>query len=221
MTLQKLKNKIIILSSLLFVFQGVFSQTIESVYTNMPDVLNPTLSKQNRLELLEYFKVGQSDSVTNRFGNQAYITVFDSVYQVIKVKNTLVSTFEIKLFNINGNVPIVGIISTVCAPVCQSAIQFYDTAWNVVPLKFKMPDATDWINNDSLIQTVIDKQWIKSVMKTSFITLSFGVDTNTISAKNNSLQFLSVEDKKQLDPFVNDQIFVYHLKDKIWVKEPN
>ena len=198
--------------------QTSFSQTIERVYINMPDVLNPTLSKQNRLELLEYYKAGQSDSVTNRFGNQAYITLFDSLNQVLKVKNTQVSIFEMKLFNFKGNVPVVGVISTVCAPVCQSVIQFYDTAWNVVSLKFQMPNAIEWIKIDSLSQTAIDRKWIKNVLKTSFISLSFALDLNTIIAKNNSLEFLCEEDRKLIAPFVKTDSLIYHLKDKSWEK---
>lgn len=219
MIARKLKNEIILLSCLLFISISMFSQTIEGLYVNMPDKLNPTLSKQNRLELLEYYKAGQGDSVANRFGNFVYISIFDTIQQVVKVKNTSVSTFEMKLFRLEDNTPVVGIISTVCAKVCQSSLQFYDTAWNVVPLKFQMPKAVEWLKDDSLIQTNIDKEWIKNQLATSFISLDFTSDKNAIVAKNNTFQFLSEEDRKQVEPFVTDKSFVYNLKDRTWVKE--
>lgn len=219
MIVQKLKNKIMLMSCLLFVTISIDSQTIESLYVNMPDKLNPTLSKQNRLELLEYYKAGQGDSVTNRFGNVAFVSIFDSIQQVVKIKNTPVSTFTMKLFRLGDNTPVVGIISTVCATVCMSSVQFYDTAWNVIDLKFEMPKAVEWLKNDSPIETSIDKEWIKNQLATNFISLDFAIDKNAIIAKNNTLQFLSEDDRKQVEPFVTDNSFVYNLKDRTWVKE--
>ena len=56
---QFLKNSLLVICFLIVCFQGIMSQSIEKLYVNMPDFLNPTLSKQNRLELLEYHKAGQ------------------------------------------------------------------------------------------------------------------------------------------------------------------
>ncbi len=219
MIVQRLKNKIKLLSCLLFVSISSFSQTIESLYVNMPNKLNPTLSKENRLELLEYYKAGQGDSVANRFGNLAFVTAFDSIQQVLKIRNTPVSTFDMKLFRLENNKPVIGIISTVCASVCQSSVQFYDTAWNVIPLRFQMPKAIEWLKNDSLTQTNIDSKWIRNQLTTSFISLEFAIDKNAIVAKNNTLQFLSEEDKKQIEPFVSTNPFLYNLKNGVWIKE--
>ena len=76
---------------------GAFSQSIEKCFINMPENLNPILSKKSKMELLEYHKAGQSESIQNRFGNQVYLQVFDTLNNRIVVKNTESSTFEIKL----------------------------------------------------------------------------------------------------------------------------
>lgn len=215
---RRLMNSSILLCCMLQITQGVFAQTVEKWYVNMLDGLNPTLSKQNRLELLEYYKAGQGDSVTNRYGNQARLLAYDSISQSIVVKNTPNSIFEMKMFDLVDSSKIIGIISTVCAPICQSSIQFYDTAWNLISIQFTMPKAIEWLNVESLENKNIDKKWVENVLENSFITLTFDAVKNTIIAKNNSMEFISEIDRKLILPFMNDKTFVYQMKGRTWVR---
>ena len=213
------RNKGLIIS-FLFVCGSVVSQSIEELYVKMPDILNPTLSSQNRLELLEYHKAHQSDSTLNRFGNQVYLIVMDTLNEHIVVKNTATSTFDMKLNYSADSVPYIGIIRTVCAPVCHSTVEFYDTAWNVLALQFSMPKAIEWLDGKSTNPDIIDSGWLKKTLDISFVSLSFGCDNNIITAKNNSLDFLSAENRKIIRPIISDIIFSYKLKNRMWVQEP-
>ncbi|NDP22737.1 MAG: DUF3256 family protein [Paludibacter sp.] len=215
---QLITNKILFCYILLFT-QSVFAQTVENWYVNMPDELNPTLSKQNRLELLEYYKARQGDSVTNRYENQAHVLVFDSINRCLKVKNTPSTTFEMKIFNNEDSIPFLGIINTVCAPICHSVVQFYDTAWNRIPIQFTMPKAMEWLNKDSLENNNVDKEWVEHQLENTYITLTFDEVNMSIMAKNNTLEFMSETDRKLISPFINDKEFIYKLKDKIWMRQ--
>jgi len=115
---QQFRNNIILLIGFALIGQLSYSQTIENLYVNMPDFLNPTLSKQNRFELLEYHKAHLSDSTTNRFENQTSLVLMDTVNEHIVVKNTAVSSFDMKLLTLEDSTLVIGIIRTVCAPVC-------------------------------------------------------------------------------------------------------
>jgi len=212
-------NKYILFFYILLFVQSLFSQTIEKWYLNMPDKLNPTLSKQNRLELLEYYKVRQGDSITNRFGNKARVLVFDSINRCLIVKSTPSTTFEMQIFNTEVGVPFLGIINTVCAPVCHSNLQFYDTTWNSIPIQFTMPKAIEWLNKDSLDNKNIDKEWVEQQLENTYITLTFDGVNLLIIANNNSLEFMSETDRKLISPFINDKKFIYKLKNKIWMKQ--
>lgn len=216
--LRRIMNNSILLCCMLLFTHNIIAQTVEKWYVNMPDGLNPTLSKQNRLELLEYYKAGQGDSVINRYGNQARLVAFDSINQSLVVKNTPNSIFEMKMFNLVDSTKVIGIISTVCAPICQSSIQFYDTAWNSIPIQLTMPKAIEWLNMDSLENKNVDKKWVGNLLENSFITLTFDAVNNTLVAKNNSMEFMSEIDRKLILPFMNDKPFVYQLKGRIWVR---
>ena len=215
--LQKSNNWLIIL--FLCLSQSVISQSIEDLYVKMPDILNPTLSSQNRLELLEYHKVHQSDSVQNRYGNQAYLLVMDTLNERLLVKNTPTSMFEMKINYLKDSLPYIGIIKTICAPVCHSTIEFYDTAWNVIPLQFVMPKAVKWLMPANIDNDIVDQDWVKKSLEISFISLSFAPDNDDIIAKNNTLDFLSEADRKIIKPYVSEKPIEYKLQNNIWIRK--
>ena len=216
--LQK-RNSTLVLS-LLLLCGSVFSQSIEELYVKMPDILNPTLSSQNRLELLEYHKAHQSDSTVNRFGNQAYLILMDTLNEHIVVKNTPTSIFDLKLNYTNDSVPYIGIIRTVCSTTCHSSIEFYDTAWHAIPLQFIMPSSIEWFDGKNINSDLIDSGWLKKTLEISFISLNFGNENNVITAKNNTPDFLSIDDRKLIKPYLSDRILKYKLQNGIWVREP-
>ena len=210
------KNNRVLLICLLFISVGSMAQTVEKWYVNMPDILNPTLSKQNRMELLEYHKAGQGDSIANIFKHQAYLLKFDTLNQHILVKNTPSSTFEMKILNQSDSSVIIGIIRTVCAPVCMSTIEFYDTAWNSIPVQFNMPSATEWVDFNKIPAEKIDLQWVRSLMGMSFVSLSFSDKDQFVLAKNNTLDYISEEDRKVIAPYVSDKSITFKLKERTW-----
>jgi len=209
-------NNRLLIVCLLFISAGSMAQTIEKWYVNMPDVLNPTLSKQNRMELLEYHKAGQGDSIANIFKNQVYLLKFDTLNQQILVKNTPSSTFEMKILNLPDNSSIIGIIRTVCAPVCMSTIEFYDSAWNSIPVRFTMPAAIEWVDLNKIPAEKIDLQWVRSLMGISFVSLHFSDKDQSVLAKNNTLDYISDEDRKVIAPYVSDKNITFKLKDRTW-----
>jgi len=213
------KSNLLVFCCLLCLNQTLSAQTIEECYVNMPDILNATLSKRNRLELLEYHKAHQSDSVANRFGNQTHLVSLDSLNQRIVVRNTASSTFEMKILSLEDSTKIIGIIRSVCAPVCLSTVEFYDTAWNAMPIQFTMPKAIEWMDEKSIPTHEIDLQWVRNVMDVSFVSLSFSVQGQSLVAKNNTMDFLSEQDRKLLNPYVVKKTISFSLKNRIWVQE--
>jgi len=214
-----LKNNLIS-GFLLLVSPGILGQTVEKLYVNMPDAFNPTLTSQNRLELLEYHKAGQGDSITNRFGLKSYLVGYDSLQQQIVVKNSPGSTFEMKILRLEDHTPVVGIIRTVCAPTCLSTVEFYDTAWNRIPVQFTMPKAIEWLDVASIPSDKIDVQWAGHLMGIGFISLHFSDKNQQLVAKNNTLDFLSVEDRKVVAPYVSNKTLSYELKGLAWQRKP-
>ena len=210
-------NKTILIFAFVLSFQFALSRSIETAYINMPEVLNPTISKENRLELLEYYKVGSKDSVINRFGNAVRVIQMDNTNQLLKIQNTKSTVFEMKLFILDDNAPVIGVIHTVCAPVCQSMVQFYDTAWSPIKLDFTMPKSIEWLQNDSLAATNTDKKWALKQLEDSFVSLTFSEEKLGIEATNNILEFLSDDIRPEITPFISQKRLIYRLNGRSWV----
>ncbi|MGC3978242.1 MAG: DUF3256 family protein [Paludibacteraceae bacterium] len=75
-----------------------------------------------------------------------------------------------KLFPIENKIDTasyaVGVISTVCAPVCSSYILFYNADWSKIDKSYTLPTAADWLLDKTQI-----KQGVKltDIFKTTFI----------------------------------------------------
>ena len=208
------------IGSLMVLSQNLHAQNVEKYYVNMPDALNPVLSKQNRLELLEYFKAGQGDSIINRLGNKSRILSFDTLSQRLLIRNTAISTFDMKILVPDDQTMAIGIIRTVCGPICLSTVEFYDTAWNRLPIQFDMPRAIDWVDKGSIAKENVDAKWVENVLENSFISLSFDSKDQLIHAKNNSMEFVSDEDRKLISPLVVDKTLLFRLVQRKWIPEP-
>ena len=216
---RKLKNRNNwLVVCLLLLSQVIFSQSIENLYVKMPDILNPTLSGQNRFELIEYVKAHKGDSIENRFGKQAHLLIMDTLNKRIVVQNTHTSVFEMKVNDLKNGKPYIGIIRSICAPICNSVVEFYDTAWSAIPIQFTMPKAVEWVDLRKIKKDIVDVNWVKKISEISFVTLSFSDKNNEIVAKNNSFEFLSEADRKTILPFVTNQQFKYKLVDKTWMR---
>jgi hypothetical protein len=213
-------NKCLVLCGVVLCSQFIAAQNVEKLYVDMPDALNPTLSKQNRLELIEYYKSGHGDSISNRFGKSAHLLTLDSLNSFVQVKNTSSSSFAMKVLRLDDNKPVLGVIRTVCAPVCQSVIEFYDTAWKPIPLQFTMPGAIEWVNKTKVDSADLDMRWVESVLQNSFVSLSFDSVTGAIIAKNNSVDFMSDEDRKLIAPLLEDKPIRFEFRNNTWQRKP-
>lgn len=217
---QKKRNKWLVLCGVVLCNQFIAAQNIEKLYVGMPDVLNPTLSKQNRLELVEYYKSGHGDSIANRFGKSAHLLTLDSLNSFVQVKNTSSSSFAMKVLRLDDNKPVLGVIRTVCAPVCQSVIEFYDTTWKPMLLQFILPKAIEWVNKTKVDSVDLDMRWVESVLQNSFVSLSFDSVNGAIIAKNNSTDFMSDEDRKLIAPLLDDKPIRFELQNNKWQRKP-
>ena len=201
---QTMRNSLSIL--LIFLSSITYALNVENCFSTMPNALLPVLTQQQRIELLEYYKAELGDSIENRFGNQSCIQFFDTTTQHLKVQTTESSTFELFILQPDTlTQPIIGIIRTICAPICHSSVAFYDSAWHTIPTPFDIPKAAEWINASALTENEDAKSLIQPFLSINFISLQFDAKNSTLVAFNNNLDFLTTEERKQVQPFIKQE----------------
>lgn len=182
------------------------AQTIDKYLVDMPSYLMPALSSSLRLELMEYYKSEQRDSIKNLFGYKAKLLALDTINNYVSIQSTSGSRFEMKTFQLQDSSVVIGIINTVCAPVCSSYIHFFDKNWKAANLNFPKLSNENWLLTP---EKITDGTKVEKLMKTTFVELSFNPANNSITARNNSIDLLSVEDQITVRPFVKKENILF------------
>ena len=107
------------------------AQEARTYFKNMPDSLSPLLTSVNRADFIDFLDSKMKAEVSNSFGGKSEMTELAPDY--IRVKMTPQSTWEMKLLPVNDSTKVICTVSTVCAPACDSHINFYTTDWKEVP----------------------------------------------------------------------------------------
>lgn len=190
-------KKILCLSALLMLINfSVQPKDIADYFIDMPSYLMPTFESSYRVELLENHLESGRDSLENRFGTKVVLLELDTINQHIVLQSTSSSHFEMQIIE-NQNDTLIGIINTVCAPVCSSYFKFYDTEWKEVKVDFPSFDTKKWLKYSNSND---DNELVERLIKVNFIELRFNPKEQEIEAINNSLEYLSDEEKLLVEP---------------------
>jgi len=98
------------------------------------------------------------------------------------------------------------VIRTVCGPVCSSYIHFYDKSWNELKMDLPKLSNRDWLKNP---EEMVNGEKVENILRTSFIELTINPLDNTVEARNNSVEYLSLEDKITVRTFVKKENIIF------------
>lgn len=133
---------------------GVDTLSMETLFSTMPDSIIPYLSKNNRLDMMDFMKSKMTAAVENSFGQKTVMTDFTPDY--IKVQLHKGCDLEMRRFSYVGNshentaVCVVFTFKEGEQNQLSSRILFYDTAWNRLFTKVRIPEFRQFWSADSL-----------------------------------------------------------------------
>ena len=185
---------------------GGRAQELRSLFVAMPDSVLPLLTKTNRMDCIDFLDSNMKAEVKNRFNNTSELKVLTKDY--LELQLTSQSSVEMKLLPMNDSVKVVCMVHTVCGPVCDSEITFYDTQWKQLPSKnfITLPevDRFYYLNtNDESYATVrkaADMYLMKANLSSEASTLTFIYTTP---------DYLSKEDREKLELYLRKEPIVY------------
>lgn len=132
-----MKPVLIILFSLISL--GLNAQTARDLFIAMPDSLLPTLTKNNRLDCLDFLASGMKAMVTNRLGGQSQMTHLSDTY--VRIQLSPKSEWQMKVLPSPSDTAgiVICTIATVSAPASDSRLCFYDAVWRPLPRERFLP----------------------------------------------------------------------------------
>lgn len=134
-----------------FLAVPVCATDIREVFVNMPDSLLTLLSRNDRLDLIDYMDLGMDAVVTNRLAGPTMLKKLSSDRLVLQY--TDMTEIQIKLFERQNSEPVICIVHTAGSSGLEdSRISFYDTSWNRLETSklVKIPDFDDFIGKKDL-----------------------------------------------------------------------
>lgn len=200
--------KRLLLICLMFCSLMVQAQDLKSLFVAMPDSLSPLWTEVNRADFGDFLASNMKARVRNRFGNFSEMLKLTDDY--LLMQSTSVSTMEMKLLPVNDSVNIICMVQTYQAPVADSRISFYDTAWKELPVSqfiqlpeesvfYKTPETTAQADLLADVRKYADMYLLKASLSEKGKTLSFVYTTPEYMDKENSDRLTSCLNMKQLE----------------------
>lgn len=187
---------------------GVKAEEIDALFISMPDQNIPQLESAWRKDLVDLYKTGKEARLKNTMNGFSSLLNLTADYLLLQSSER--SSIEMKLLPLVNNTNVICVITTVDGPVPDSRIAFYTTEWE--PLETSdlfTPVSTDWFikeDADRNSNAFIDAT---SRLDMDLIKYSLSPDNLTLTATYTTPQYLSREDRKNVEPFLKESPKVY------------
>lgn len=182
---------------------AVSARTVADFFASEPGNIFALLTRTYRLDMVDYYKSGQSVAITNNLAGAAQLIEMDSAY--LKVQTSPNRVVEM-LMRQAGKDTVITVIETVMTPVPDSRLTQWNVHWQrfTSDRLFTMPAIDDFIVGKMPRDLRLDLQ---DAMIFPLIQLSFkGQNHDTIEATHGLEQFLVPSEYKRFAPYLKPSV---------------
>ena len=206
-----MKKTLFIIGMLLGVL-SLHAQDMKTLFIAMPDSVTPLLTKVNREDFADFLASNMKAEVKNRFGKPSELKKLTDDY--LFLQTTERSSMEMKLLPVNDSVKVICVVNTVCGPVCDSEVRFYDTQWQeLVSDDFIQLPSVDafYLSVDAMVDEAYRAVREKADMELVKATLS--EDKPAITFIYTTPDYMGKEDREKLAVYIKKEPIVYEWKE--------
>lgn len=193
------------------------AQEAKTLFINMPDSVNPLLTKVNREDCVDFLESKMKAVVENRFGQKSEMTELGTDY--IRMQMSPQSTWQMKVLQLSDTTQVICTVSTVCAPACDSSIRFYTADWK--PLDgsrfITLPVMDDFIAApDSANIYAYNKA--RNAADMLLMKADLGKEGSDLTLTLTTQDYMSTETAEKLKPYLRRPV-VYRWKEGKFVRQ--
>lgn len=172
---------------------------------SMPDSVLPLLTKNNRLDFIDFYDAKMEAVVTNRMDGKSRLDTLTDDFA--RINYTRTTDVAMKLLVLNDTADVLCIVTTVKASADDSRIAFFDAQWSPLELSAfltepRIEDFRVGVSDDSAA-------WAWSKMDVFFRTYRLCAEDTELRCVLTTTDFLSADDKETVIPYVNKQPLIY------------
>ena len=116
---------------------------MRDVFAQAPDSIFPLMTKNNRLDCIDFIENSMRARVKNKFDTYSELLLLTKDY--LKLQPSDKSTVEMKIFNDS----LICFVHTFQGPAADSEVSFYNLKWEPVDYKLERPKADDFFRPDA------------------------------------------------------------------------
>ena len=174
-----------ILHSSLFTLHFTLAQErIRDIYAAAPDSIFPLLTKNNRLDQIDFRENNMKAEVKNKFDGHSELLVLSERYLQLRLSDHCL--VEMKLLSDSTFC----MVQTYSAPAPDSRIRLFDTAWHELPQTINRPSVDDFLSEDVDIDVSLALQalpLIKASLSENDDTITFELQTSELTREQRKL----------------------------------
>lgn len=214
-------KKLLPIIFLLFGISGLYGQAIEWAFVNLPEQYLPLFTNEKRAELIFRHNVSGMDTISNNFNGISRLREIDIVHEYLKIDLTEKSTFELKILPTNDLTPVIVFSHTVCAPVCDSHLAFFNsefrrlnTDMNLIFPEIAISDFLDATKIHAAGET------LENIVRKYDVLLAsvFLQKDNTILVQSNTKELLPSEIYEEILPYIIGDKILLTWEDGVFTK---
>ena len=111
---------------------------MRDVFAQAPDSIFPMMTKNNRLDCIDFIENNMRARVKNKFETYSELTALTTDY--LRLQPSEKSTVELKIFNDS----LLCMVHTYQGPAADSEVRFYNTKWEPIEYPLERPKADDF-----------------------------------------------------------------------------
>lgn len=183
------------------------AQLAKQYFVAMPDTILPLLTEINRADCIDFLESNMRAQVTNRLDGKSEMTKLADNYIAMNVSAQ--SRWQMKLLALNDTTQIICTISTVCAPACDSRINFYSTQWELLQANDYMPNLPTLEEYlPALTEENADVQTINVVKQADLllVDMQMSADNDSIICTFDTPKYMEKEAAQKLMPLLQKPI---------------
>lgn len=172
---------------------------------SMPDSVMPLLTKNDRLDFIDFYDAQMVAVVTNRMEGKSRMDILTDDF--VHIAYTNVSDIAMKLLPINDSTDVLCMVATVKAAVSDSRIAFFDAQWQ--PLEVSsyiteptMRDFRSTLQNDSV-------EWAWAKVNILFRTYALCAGRAELQCVCTATDYLSDDERAEVAPYVRKEPLLY------------
>lgn len=181
-------KKIFFLLCVLLASGRMGARTMREVFAEMPDSVLELLTKNNRLDCIDFIENSMAARVRNTMGDYSELKVLNDSY--LRMQLTAASQIEMKLLAGADSVQYICLVRTYAGPVEESSVALYTTDWEQLPSEAHLlaPRYEDlWSRPDTLaaeewkeMLQKVDLRLMKATLSPDAETLEWTLQLDTL-----------------------------------------